>query len=80
MPDDLYELEAVIQTWLPGKVRSGKVMLNEEGTCYVRVDRFAALFGSVPETPTYDDFVAIDGGRLGYIPFFDQCKAEGILS
>ena len=45
----------------------------------VEVEVFAELFANVPENPTYQDFVDADGGRLGYIPFFDKCKAAGIL-
>lgn len=47
----------------------------------VSVDFFAnTLFKGAPSDPTYDDLVEIDGGRMGYISFFDQCKEQGILN
>lgn len=49
------------------------------GGSRVDAEFFADLFSAAPSNPTYDDLVAIDGGDKGYIPFFDQCKAEGIL-
>lgn len=39
---------------------------------------FEHLFSSVQEF-THDNFVEVDGGQLGYIEFFDQCKADGVL-
>jgi hypothetical protein len=46
----------------------------------VPVDFFASLFAGASDTPTYQELVDIDGGTKGYIPFFDECKVEGILS
>ena len=46
----------------------------------VSVSKFTELFSGASDAPTYDELVAIDGGIMGYIPFFDRCKDEGILS
>ena len=46
----------------------------------ISVDSFADLFSAAPSTPTYAELIAIDGGVMGYIPFFDRCKAGGILN
>jgi hypothetical protein len=54
------------------------IKLNE--TSVVEVDVFAALFSAASESPTYDELVAIDGGIMGYKPFFDQCKENGLLN
>lgn len=54
------------------------IRLNE--TSVVDVDVFATLFSAASESPTYDELVAIDGGVMGYIPFFDRCKADGLLN
>lgn len=46
---------------------------------FVSVETFADLFSSASSNPTYDELIGIDGGNLGYIPFFDQCKTDGML-
>lgn len=48
---------------------------------YVDVDTFVSLFSDAPSSPTYTDLVAIDRSQdYGYTPFFDECKAEGLLN
>jgi hypothetical protein len=44
------------------------------------IDFFAnVLFKDASANPTYNELASIDGGVKGYIPFFDQCRAEGLL-
>jgi len=49
------------------------------GGVTVDIDVFATLFTDAPANPTYAQLIAIDAGVMGYKPFFDQCKTEGIL-
>jgi len=44
----------------------------------VDTDVFTQLFADASVNPTHTELVALDNGK-GYIPFFDKCKAEGIL-
>lgn len=58
----------------------GTDVINLPSKSQISVADFALLFKDAPSTPTYDDLIRIDAGRLGYKLFFDQCKAEGILT
>ena len=58
-------------------LKSDTIKIN--GNVIVDVSVFASLFKDAPTNPTYDDLIEIDGGRLGYIPFLDELKDEGIL-
>ena len=55
----------------------GIIFLSEREI--VSVKAFSKLFNSASSNPNYEELVTIDGGRLGYITFFDKCKKEGIL-
>lgn len=55
-------------------------IINLPNGSFVDVESFVILFADAPSDPTYNDLVEIDGGNLGYIPFFDQCKDDGLLS
>ena len=44
---------------------------------YIQVEKLGALLGE--PTTNYDALMVIDGGKKGFRPFFEQCKAEGIL-
>lgn len=35
---------------------------------------FVSLFETAPENASIGDLIDLDGGRLGYIPFFERCK------
>lgn len=70
--------EQAVRDIFKGKIKGDYIELYP--FCTVEIDTFALIFSDAPDSPTYDELVAIDGGDLGYIPFFDQCKAEGILT
>ena len=44
----------------------------------VEVETFAEKFSQAPENPMYNDLVELDAG-MGYVRFFNICKADGIL-
>lgn len=70
-----------VMTVLAAKISQGvdDVIRLPDGS-EVDVDFFASLFSSASDDPTYAELIDIDGGTRGYKPFFDACKAEGILS
>lgn len=45
---------------------------------YVKTEVFAKLFREASSKPTYKELVRLDNDK-GYIPFFDECKEQGIL-
>ena len=49
-------------------------------TNFVPIDSFVILFDSASSNSTYQELVDIDGGDKGYIPFFNKCKTDGILT
>lgn len=59
------------------KITFGRIILPDKS--FVEVDFFTWLFKDAPSHPTYAELVEIDGGLKGYIPFFDECKKEGVL-
>lgn len=59
------------------KITDSKIYFSDGVS--VDFDEFEIIFGGV-ETNSYDSFLEIDGDRQGFKSFFDQCKAEGILS
>ena len=71
------DVKLIFASKIQGDKDNGVISLP--GGATVPIDFFANRFSSV-EIPTYDNFVAFDGGIIGYIPFFNECKQEGILS
>lgn len=66
-----------VENVFKNKISVGRIDLG--GGVTVDVDVFALLFANAPANPLYNDLMQIDNGKMGYKPFFDQCKAEGIL-
>lgn len=62
------------------KIVGSDIVLNKENGNRVSISFFSALFKEASEIPTHQELCDIDGGKYGYIPFFDQCKKEGILT
>ena len=70
--------ETDVITVFATKIKNGSIDLG--GGVTVEIEVFATLFADAPSNPTYDNLMRIDDERMGYKPFFDRCKAEGILS
>lgn len=74
--------EQWVTTTLAPHVKDGYIILQTypDGSPFHGVDipTFVQLFSSVTN-PTYDALVAADGGKMGYKPFLDQWKEEGLI-
>lgn len=44
----------------------------------ISVEDFCELFKNA-KSVTYSELVNVENGKMGYIPFFDECKEQGIL-
>jgi len=58
-------------------VQDGILVLTP--TTRVPVQRFAELFADAGPNPDYDSLVAIDGGVMGYMPYLEQWRGEGLI-
>jgi hypothetical protein len=75
-------IEQWVRTALAPHVQGNEIVLatyaDGSTKLAVEISTFVELFASVTE-PTYDNLVAADGGTMGYKPYFDQWKAEGLV-
>jgi len=73
----------IIKTLFASKITDDRIYFKNGS--FIEIEKFAEIFKGIPENPTYNDFISIDGyvndenHGMGYKDFFDQCKAEGIL-
>ena len=73
-------IETDIRKIFATKISLSNDVINLPGGATVPVKVFANLFKNASSNPTYEELVDLDGGKKGYLSFFDECKTEGILS